>query len=474
LEEDILALAGRGYFYDSLWGFFRPPENIIKVFDTYEVQRLSQIRQTAALYLVYRGATHTRLEHSIGVTILAARAMTFLERQLKKYFKESEIKEGEELALICAIVHDVGHGPFSHFFEELLSVLHPEYSSHEAVTREVIRGSFWDIDQKMVSRYTQPIKEVIESIGISPEEVARYSTGHPKEPFDPKEFIPRLIASPVDVDRIDYINRDIKEVGVVRGGIDPDSIIQNYIIWKEEEKGYELLISEYGIEASEALLTSRDLLYSGVYSHPVNLWALSMLLRATLMLIEEYKQDWRELIRLTDNELIRRISQIGREKGDKFLEDCANRIILRRPYTRVSELEYRPRDFKRAKDKDAVKAKVSTYIGDIKKEMEIEQELEEEFSKNSNSEVKIIMNFPSLAKFKEAKAEVLLTKEKRITQLENVSLLTKMITEQAFERRWKMHVFTNVEKGSEVYTKIVKRVREELGLEKVEPSLLLN
>ncbi|WXG43088.1 MAG: HD domain-containing protein [Promethearchaeati archaeon SRVP18_Atabeyarchaeia-1] len=185
------------------WGFIKCPlYNYIHIsrfekdlIDTYPFQRLRRLRQLVGAEYVYPGACHTRLEHSLGVMHLAGELSTNLEKsgQLKK----TEVQEIK----ISALLHDIGHGPFSHVFEPLL--IQDLKKTHEDMSTWIIRKT--------------EVADIMNNEGVDPARVSELAVGRLK---DAKKFMNQIISSAVDVDKMDFVGRDTYHTGAEYGHVD--------------------------------------------------------------------------------------------------------------------------------------------------------------------------------------------------------------------------------------------------------------
>ena len=202
-------------------------------------QRLRRIHQMALAYLVYPGAVHTRLHHSLGAYHLMCNAINELKT------KGVEITAEEETAVKAAILlHDVGHGPYSHALENvLLPGVH-----HEAISLRIMEHLNAEMDGKL-------------QLAIS-----IFTNNYPKK------FLYQLISGQLDVDRMDYLTRDSFFTGVSEGVIGYDRIIKMLVVLDGE-----LMVEEKGIYSIEKFLVSRRQMYWQVYLHKTVLAAEQML-----------------------------------------------------------------------------------------------------------------------------------------------------------------------------------------------------
>ena len=211
-----------------------------KIIDTEEFQRLRNIKQLGCCNFVFPGSVHTRFEHSIGVYYLAKKYIDLLSVD-NEYFTPRE----KECISIAGLIHDIGHGPYSHLFDELF----PENKNHEYRSGELLRM----INQKYSFGFNETeIKMIIDFI-------------YPKNiEIDPKEKYKYQIISNnngIDVDRFDYLMRDIRMTGL-NYGIEYERIMQHSRI----ENG-EIIYSEKVKTNVEEFFRIRFIMYKEVYNH---------------------------------------------------------------------------------------------------------------------------------------------------------------------------------------------------------------
>jgi HD superfamily phosphohydrolase len=204
-------------------------------------QRLRRIHQMAFAHLVYPGAVHSRLLHSLGAYHLMCCAISELKN------KGTEITSEEELgAKVAILLHDIGHGPYSHALEnELINDVH-----HEAISLRIM--------QTMNEEYNGQLQIAID--------IFRNNY--------PKHFLHQLVSGQLDVDRMDYLSRDSFFTGVAEGVISYDRILKMLAV-----KDDELMIEEKGIYSIEKFLVARRLMYWQVYLHKAVMGAEMLLVR---------------------------------------------------------------------------------------------------------------------------------------------------------------------------------------------------
>lgn len=227
---------------DPIHGFIRLPKGII--FDLIEhpyFQRLRRISQLGLSYLVYPGAHHTRFHHAIGAMFLMTKAIESL--RLKGHVISQDEAIGAEIAIL---LHDIGHGPFSHALEHSIS----DNVSHEEISILIMKELNKEFDGQL---------EIAIQI------------------FDnsyPKKFLHQLVSSQLDMDRMDYLKRDSFYSGVQEGIIGSERIIQMLNIVDDN-----LVVESKGIYSVEKFLIARRLMYWQVYFHKTVVCAEQMLIQ---------------------------------------------------------------------------------------------------------------------------------------------------------------------------------------------------
>ena len=227
---------------DPVYGFITIDDDLInKIISHPYYQRLRRINQMAMAYLVYPGAVHTRLHHSLGAYHLMCNALSELKN------KGIEItKEEEQAAKIAILLHDIGHGPFSHALENVLT----EGMHHEEISLLLIKELNTEFDGKL-----QMALDIFTDV---------YA----------KKFLHQLISGQLDVDRMDYLTRDSFFTGVNEGAIGYDRILKMLTVHNGQ-----LMVEEKGIYSIEKFLVARRLMYWQVYLHKTVLSAEQMLQR---------------------------------------------------------------------------------------------------------------------------------------------------------------------------------------------------
>ncbi|MFV8826278.1 HD domain-containing protein [Alkalihalobacterium sp. APHAB7] len=307
-------------FKDPVHRYIHVRDTLIwELIGTREFQRLRRIRQLGTTFFTFHGAEHSRFNHSLGVYEITRRIIEVF--QGRPHWDNNE----RLLCLSAALLHDVGHGPFSHSFEKVFD------TDHEEWTREIILGKT-EINQvlcKMGDDFPQKVADVIEKT---------YSN----------KLVVSLISSQIDADRMDYLQRDAYFTGVSYGHFDMERILR--VMRPMEDQ---VVIKQSGMHAVEDYIMSRYQMYWQVYFHPVTRSAeviLSKILMRTKHLYEqgyEFKQkpvhfyslfnekkSIEDYLRL-DEAIILYYFQIWQDEDDRILSDLCGRFLNRRLFKYV-------------------------------------------------------------------------------------------------------------------------------------------
>jgi HD superfamily phosphohydrolase len=234
-------MATHKIFNDPVYGFVTVPYGIIfNLIEHPYFQRLRRIKQVSLTHYVYPGALHTRFHHALGAFHLMTQAIDVLRA------KGADISDEESLAVqIAILLHDIGHGPFSHTLETTLINVH-----HERLSELFM--------QKLNEEFDGALSLAIQIF----------------EDTYPKKFLHQLVSSQLDMDRMDYLTRDSFFTGVYEGVIGYDRIIKMLAVHEGE-----LVVEEKGIYSIEKFLIARRLMYWQVYLHKTVLAAEQMLIQ---------------------------------------------------------------------------------------------------------------------------------------------------------------------------------------------------
>jgi len=266
---------------DPLWNNVRLEPLALRLVDTPAFQRLRYVRQLGLAHLVYPGATHTRFEHALGAYHLARQTLALLEER-------GELRgfAPDECAVVraAALLHDVGHYPFSHALEEI-GALH-----HEEVARPLLTGG--------------PLATALgEAFGAgAPERIYALIRGESESPLQ------RLISGSLDLDKIEYLKRDAFMCGVPYGEIDVDRLINSLVVVPDPATGRRAIgVSEKGLSALESLLFAKYQMYRNVYWHHAVRSATAMYKRLVEAALRVGALDARSLAGYTDEGLLHRL-----------------------------------------------------------------------------------------------------------------------------------------------------------------------
>ena len=243
---------------DPVFGFLNIPDGVLfTILQHPYIQRLNRIRQLGLSFFVYPGAMHSRFLHSLGAMHLMHEAITSLRE------KGVDITDTEATASMAAILlHDVGHGPFSHVFEE--AGMLPEGMSHEDISLMMM----YEIRDWFSSSLIALPKERAEASAIMNLAIRIF-----KDEYE-KHFLHQLISSQLDVDRLDYLCRDSFFCGVTEGSVASARILKMMNV-----KDGRLVVEAKGIYSVEKFLVARRLMYWQVYLHHTSVAAEQLLIK---------------------------------------------------------------------------------------------------------------------------------------------------------------------------------------------------
>ncbi|WP_025725006.1 HD domain-containing protein [Acholeplasma granularum] len=222
-------------FRDPLYGYIHVDYDLItNLIDTSVFQRLRRIRQLSGVHMVFHAAEHSRFSHALGVYELAYRFL-----QIDEIYKNLNERE-QLLFLVSALLHDIGHGAYSHAFEYVFKV------NHESIGAKIITDhiEIRTILDKVDSKFALDVASIILKKGSFP-------------------LIEQLISSQLDVDRLDYLERDAYFTGAAYGQIDLDRLMRVVVV-----RNKKLAFKASGIHAIENYLVARYHMYWQVYYHP--------------------------------------------------------------------------------------------------------------------------------------------------------------------------------------------------------------
>jgi HD superfamily phosphohydrolase len=278
------------FIKDPVHGYVEVEAALLPILDSPPVQRLRHVKQLGFSYLVYPGANHTRFEHSLGTMHLA----TLLARHLA--LDQAEVR----LIAAAGLLHDIGHGPFSHTSEAFLA----EFAGHD--------------HHRVDHLLAEPaLASALEGADLDPAAIAALIRGeHP---------LADLIHGDLDADRMDYLQRDAHYTGAPYGTVDAERLIQSSIL-----QGGGLGIDESGVQAAESLLIARTLMRPAVYFHHTSRIATSMLSLALCEHARDGSGNPRALARLDDGGLCQALAGSGSGVARALLGGLLERRLYKR------------------------------------------------------------------------------------------------------------------------------------------------
>jgi HD superfamily phosphohydrolase len=289
---------------DPLWDNIRLDRPALLALDTATVQRLRYVRQVGHAFLVYPGATHTRFEHALGAYHLTRRALASLEERGEL----DQVPDEECLAVrLAALLHDIGHYPFSHALEEA------GFPSHEQLG--VAKLSQGELGRQLAEiggpRFAESLGSLIRGTSGS--------------------ALQGLISGSLDLDKIDYLSRDARMCGVPYGTVDVDRLLATLTLVETAPGRHEVGVLEKGVSALESLLFAKYQMYRNVYWHHAVRAATCMFKRAVRGAVGRGTITVDEIAEATDDGLMERL--ITRDGNP-----LAAAIRARRLYKRALDL----------------------------------------------------------------------------------------------------------------------------------------
>lgn len=247
---------------DNLYGFIPIPQRFMALIDTMEFQRLRYIKQLALATQVFPGAEHTRFTHSIGTFHLMRKVLVHFRR----YFADVGVsalsnQKNHDAILAAALLHDIGHGPFSHVFEEVMADINKtkDQCSHLEWTSRIISDPRTGIHKALKDNFDDDFwKMVVEYINY-------------KGTSSCNRMFASLISGQFDVDRMDYILRDAHNIGVTYGRVDIEKLILGLEVTVGKTGDMILCFREEYLSDLEEFLFSRLQMYRNIYYHPYKL-----------------------------------------------------------------------------------------------------------------------------------------------------------------------------------------------------------
>ena len=296
---------------DPIHDFIRVSGPELKIIDNPIFQRLRRIRQLSGAHLTYPGAQHTRFEHSLGVMHISGQAGQALQE--KGILKKDDI---ENLRL-AALLHDIGHGPFSHLFEEILQ--EKRKISHEEIGKRIILKT--------------ELGDLLSKSGYDKKFITKLAFGDSK-----LQFMNEIISGVLSADMMDYLLRDGYYTGAEHAKVDHKRLTQSLEVYQKK-----LALEKSALYSFESMMHSRYQMFKAVYFHKTVRSAEVMLLESMRLADEELgltSLNLLDYVELTDESvLLKLLSLSGRtselRRAKKIAEDYQNRQLLKCVFERI-------------------------------------------------------------------------------------------------------------------------------------------
>lgn len=304
---------------------------LLELVDTREFQRLRRIHQLGVSHLTYPGADHNRLAHSLGVVHLMQQALS----HLMLTNKEAHVERARDPLLATALIHDVGHGPFSHLFEPCLGI------DHEVWSKRIILCEDRDCH----------VNRVLKNVDASlPKTVSDLID---KDNFDQPSWMRYLMSSQLDMDRLDYLRRDSLFTGAGCGHFDFFRLLNTFELHKDLDGEREIVWPQKSMLAIEEYIFARYYMYQNVYLHKTTrgfeklleaMWRRAKTIYdegGDAALVESIRDFWntpeptvQQYLRLEEYTVLQQI-QNWTSHSDKALSDLARRFLAREGFAMI-------------------------------------------------------------------------------------------------------------------------------------------
>ncbi|NNL58694.1 MAG: HD domain-containing protein, partial [Nitrosopumilus sp.] len=293
---------------DPIHDFIRVYDHELSIIDNPIFQRLRRIRQLSGAHLTYPAAQHTRFEHSLGVMHISNQAGNALRE--KGIIKSDDI----EILRLAGLLHDIGHGPFSHLFEE---IIHEKKISHEDYGKSIILKS--------------EIGDILSKNGLDKKLITKIAFGDSKF-----QYLNEIVSGALSADMMDYLLRDGYFTGAEHAKIDHKRITQSLDVYKKK-----LALERSALYSFESMMHSRYQMFKAVYFHKTVRAAEVMLLEALRLSDDEFgftSFKINEFVHLTDEFVLSSLTSSKSPKlkrAKQFAIDYQNRRLLKCVFERI-------------------------------------------------------------------------------------------------------------------------------------------
>lgn len=378
---------------DPVHGYIHIEDQVVlDILQSKEFQRMRRIKQLGPISFVFDGATHTRFEHNLGVYELTRRICDIFAKKYSSLYPGDGLWDDDNRLLVeCAgLLHDIGHGPYSHTFEHLFG------TNHEKLGQKIITDPYTEINQAL-RQVTPNFPEAVASV------IAKTY---------PNAQVVKMISSQADADRMDYLQRDAYFTGVTYGQFDLSRILR---VIRPYSDG--ICFTDNGMHAVEDYIVSRYQMYQQVYFHPVGR-SMEVILHHLLQRAKDvYEQgtlpvtprlakfldgNWtlEDYLKLDDGVMETNFS-MWTEANDPILSDLCKRYLYRKPLASVKINEETKNLLPKLKDLIKQAGFDPDYYTDINSAFDEPYDAYKPTGKNANSQIEIMQDDGSLIELSE-------------------------------------------------------------------------
>ena len=280
---------GEARIRDNVYGDILIPQKFLPIIDSYEFQRLRNIKQLATAQYAFPGASHTRFAHSIGTFYVMQRVIAHFDRYFQALGQPVIPLREKELLLAASLLHDLGHTPFSHALEDTLQ--NAQKIPHERWTVDIIKDKSTSLHQALSDIFGKDgPKEIASLIDLQHDDQGTTPFFSASE-INLKNIFHSLISSQLDADRLDYIRRDSISVGVSYGMIDLDRLIGGFRIGILDNGKAVVCVAEENLSDVEGYLYARYQMYRNIYLNPYKMFTEELLRKIIKCVYKLYDHD---------------------------------------------------------------------------------------------------------------------------------------------------------------------------------------